>query len=54
MISTRDMRTGMYEHHKCTPSLTNEEQRSVATLLKRVSPDKGIFQLPTGGTVKHI
>ena len=41
----------MYEHHECTPSLTNEEQRSAAKLIKRISPEKSVFQLPSGGTV---
>ena len=33
----------MYEHHECTPSLTHEEQRSAAKLIKRISPEKGAF-----------
>ncbi|KAL5491484.1 hypothetical protein EMCRGX_G016781 [Ephydatia muelleri] len=49
-ICTRDMRAAMYEHHECTPSLTHEDQRSAAKLIKRISPEKGAFQLPTGGT----
>ena len=48
------MKAAMYEHHECTPSLTHEEQRSAAKLIKRISPEKGVFQLPTGGTVKRI
>ena len=50
-ICTRDMRAAMYEHHECIPSLTHEEQRSAAELIKRISPEKGAFRLPTGGTV---
>ena len=53
-ICTRDMRAAMYEHHECTPSLTHEEQQSAAKLIKKISPEKGVFQLPTGGTVKRI
>ena len=52
-MCTRDMRAGMYEHHECTPSLTHEEQRSAAKLIKRISPEKGVFRLSTGrGTFK--
>ena len=53
-MCTRDMRAALYEHHECTPSLTHEEQRSAAKLIKRISPEQGVFQLPTGGTVKRI
>ena len=37
----------MYEHHECTPSLTHKEQRSAAQLIKRISPEKGVFRLPS-------
>ena len=51
----RDIKAGDYEGHDCIPSLTPEEEKQAAGLLKRAistSPDKGIIQLPTGGTVK--
>eukprot|EP00731_Ephydatia_muelleri_P029122 Em0020g766a len=38
--------------HECVPSLTPEEERQAAELLKRAistSPDKGVVQLATGG-----
>ena len=35
-------------------SHTHEEQRSAAKLMKRISPEKGVLQLPAGGTVKRI
>ena len=52
---SRDVKAGGYEGHECVPSLTPEEEKQAAGLLKRAistSPDKGIIQLPTGGTVK--
>ena len=52
---SRDIKAGDYEGHDCVPSLTPEEEKQAAGLLKRAistSPDKGIIQLPTGGTVK--
>ena len=53
---SRDIKAGEYEGHDCVPpSLTPEEEKQAAGLLKRAistSPDKGIIQLPTGGTVK--
>ena len=51
----RDVKAGCYEGHECTPSLTAEEEREAAALLKRAistSHEQGIIQLPTGGTVK--
>ena len=51
----RDVKAGDYEGHECVPSLTPEEEKQAAGLLKRAistSPGKGIIQLPTGGTVK--
>ena len=51
----RDIRSGDYEGHECVPSLTNEEERQAAELLKRAistSPDKGVVQLATGGAVR--
>ena len=59
LLWTRDiqyMTNAMYEHHGCTPLLTNQEQPSVATLSKRVSPDKGVFNFVQGEqvTVNHI
>ena len=53
----RDVKAGCYEEHECTPSFTLVEEREAAALLKRAistSPDQGIIQLPTGGTVKCI
>ncbi|KAL5463678.1 hypothetical protein EMCRGX_G032597 [Ephydatia muelleri] len=50
---SRDVKAGDYEGHECVPSLTPEEEKQAAGLLKRAistSPDKGIIQLPTGGT----
>ncbi|KAL5506133.1 hypothetical protein EMCRGX_G007709 [Ephydatia muelleri] len=47
-----DIRSGDYEGHECVPSLTPEEERRAAELLKRTistSPDKGVVQLATGG-----
>ncbi|KAL5493981.1 hypothetical protein EMCRGX_G015242 [Ephydatia muelleri] len=38
--------------HECVPSLTSEEEKQAAELLKRAistSPDKGVVQLATGG-----
>ena len=52
---SRDIKAGEYEGHDCGPSLTPEDEKQAAGLLKRAistSPDKGIIQLPTGGTVK--
>ena len=51
-----DIRSGDYEGHECVPSLTPEEERQAAELLKRAistSPDKGVVQLATGGTVRR-
>ena len=51
---SRDNKAGDYEGHDCVPSLTPEEKQA-AGLLKRAistSPEKGIIQLPTEGTVK--
>eukprot|EP00731_Ephydatia_muelleri_P000541 Em0001g541a len=48
----RDIRSGDYEGHECVPSLTPEEEKQAAELLKRAistSPDKGVVQLATGG-----
>ena len=50
----RDIRSGDYEGHECVPSLTPEEEKQAAELLKRAistSPDKGVVQLATGGAV---
>eukprot|EP00731_Ephydatia_muelleri_P025424 Em0017g507a len=47
-----DIKSGDYEGHECVPSLTPEEERQAAELLKRAistSPDKGVVQLATGG-----
>eukprot|EP00731_Ephydatia_muelleri_P021472 Em0014g63a len=49
----RDIRSGDYGGHECVPSLTPEEEKEAAGLLKRTistSPDKGVVQL--GGAVK--
>ena len=51
----RDIKAGDYEGHDCVPSLTPEKEKQAEGLLKRAistSTDKGIIQLPTGGTVK--
>ena len=51
-----DIKRGDYEGHECVPSLTPEEERQAAELLKRAistSPDKGVVQLPTGGAVRR-
>ena len=51
-----DIRSGDYEGHECVPSLTPEEERQAAELLKRAistSPDKGVVQLATGGAVRR-
>ena len=53
-ICTRDMRAVMYEHHECTPSLTHEEQRSAAKLIKKISPEKRCISTSYRGTVKRI
>ncbi|KAL5486459.1 hypothetical protein EMCRGX_G018937 [Ephydatia muelleri] len=48
----RDIRSGDYEGHECVPSLTPEEEKQAAELLKRAistSPDKGVVQLAIGG-----
>eukprot|EP00731_Ephydatia_muelleri_P002007 Em0001g2007a len=53
----RDVKAGCYEEHECTPSLTLVEEREAAALLKRAistSPDQGIIQLPTGGTISDV
>ena len=47
----RDIRNGDYKGHECVPSLTPEEERQAAELLKRAistSSDKGVVQLATG------
>ena len=52
----RDIRSGDYEGHECVPSLTSEEEKQAAELLKRAistSPDKGVVQLATGGAVRR-
>ena len=52
-----NIRSGDYEGHECVPSLTPEEERQTAELLKRAistSSDKGIVQLSTGGAVKEV
>ena len=52
----RDIRSGDYEGHECVPSLTPEEEKQAAELLKRAistSPDKGVVQLATGGAVRR-
>ena len=49
---SRGIKAGDYD---CVPSLAPEEEKQAAGLLKRAistSSDKGIIQLPTGGTVK--
>ena len=53
----RDIKAGEYEGHECVPSLTPEEEKQAAGLLKRAistSPDKGVMQLATGGAVKRM
>ena len=50
------IKSGDYEGHECVPSLTPEEERQAAELLKRAistSPDKGVVQLATGGAVRR-
>ncbi|KAL5516118.1 hypothetical protein EMCRGX_G001389 [Ephydatia muelleri] len=52
-----DIRSGDNEGHECVPSLTPEEERQTAELLKRAistSPNKGVVQLATGGAVKEV
>ena len=52
---SRDIKAGDYEGHECVPTLTPEEEKQAAGLLKRAistSPDKAIIQLATGGAVK--
>ena len=47
----RDIRNGDYEGHECVPSLTPEEERQAAELLKRAistSSDNSVVQLATG------
>ena len=44
-----------YEEHECVPTLTPEEEKQAAGLLKRAistCPDKAIIQLATGEAVK--
>ena len=56
-VCSRDVKAGDYEGHKCMQSLTPEEERQAAVLLKRAistSPEPGVIQLPTGVTVKCI
>ena len=51
------MTADTYEVHKCTPSLTPDEEREAVVLLKKAistSTEKGIIHLATGGTVKFI
>ena len=53
----RGIRTGDDEGHECVPSLTPEEEKQAAELLKRTistSPDKSVVQLATGGAVKEV
>ena len=43
----RDVKAGCYEGHECTTSLTADEEREAAALLKRAistSPEQGIIQ----------
>ena len=50
----RDIRSGDYEGHECVPSLTSEEEKQAAELLKRAistSSDRGVVKLATGGAV---
>ena len=52
---SRGVKASYYEGHECVPSLTPEEEKQAAGLLKRAistSPDNSIIQLPTRGTVK--
>ena len=47
---SRDIKDGDYEEHECVPTLTPEEEKQAAGLLKRAistSPDKAIIQLAT-------
>ena len=51
-----DIRSGDYEGHECVTSLTPEEEKKAAKLLKRTistSPDKGVVQFATGGAVRR-
>ena len=53
----RGIRSGDYEGHECVPSLTPEEEKQAAELLKRTlsaSPDNSVVQLATGGAVKEV
>eukprot|EP00731_Ephydatia_muelleri_P000034 Em0001g34a len=50
---SRDVTADTYEVHKCTPSLTPDEEREAVVLLKKAistSTEKGIIHLATGGT----
>ncbi|KAL5489429.1 hypothetical protein EMCRGX_G018520 [Ephydatia muelleri] len=50
---SRDVKADAYEAHKCTPSLTPNEEREAVVLLKKAistSTEKGIIHLATGGT----
>ena len=54
---SRDIKVGDYEEHECVPTLTPEEEKHAAGLLKRAistSPDKAIIQLATGEAVKWM
>ena len=54
---SRDVKADAYEAHKCTPSLTPNEEREALVLLKKAistSTEKGIIHLATGGTDKYI
>ena len=51
------MTADTYEVHKCTPSLTPDEEWEAVVLLKKAistNTEKGIIHLATGGTVKLI
>ena len=50
-------RSGDYEGHECVPSLTPEEEKQAAKLLKSAistSSDKGVVQPATGGAVEEV
>ena len=53
--AARDIKDGGYEEHECVLTLTPEEEKQAAGLLKRAistSPDKAIIQLAIGEAVK--
>ena len=57
VVCHRDVKAGYYEEHECTQSLTPDEEREAAGLLKRAistSPDQATVQLATGGKVRCI